>query len=485
MTRNRFLLFVGSIMLGMGLLQCTQAYGQPDGDHSHGQYLTVAEINEAHALFMSKLAAQQADLDAMQAQLDAHLEGHPQEPTDPTDPVDPVDPIPPDPVDPPDPPTAADCTKNVSPGFSIQSAINASGPGDVICVADGTYEGRVSFTKPGTEGHPIVLQGESMTGVIIKGNRKEGILLDDPQDNVGLRKIGWITLRNLTVSNSSMGIACFSTHDIVIENVVVKNAWSYGLFLAGDGGSVRYKIRNSFFHHNGRSGTGAGVRAGDRSRHFVEDIEFINCVFHSNAAFEGANAETGTGININSPEWRKDGTRIFPPDRISKNIILRRCMAYNNGSSGITSQLPADLLWEDCISFGNNVLHRADGSIFHTPDGEGYGFRLGFSGAGCRIVRCVAFGNRAAGILLASQADAVVSGCISYNNPHGVYIKGGNAAMTDTTAYSNTRNFRMDGVVSESGNSTVPMALPTTIVLPSGDLTTWAEVAAQLPGVFD
>ncbi len=455
MIRNQFRYTLLSVVLGMATMQCTQAYAQPDGDHSHVQYLTVAEINEAHTLFMSKL-------DAMQAQLDAHLEDHPETPVDPTDPVDPVDPIP------PDPPPAGDCTKHVLPGGSIQSAVNASGPGDVICIADGVYR-EFSISRSGSEGSPIVIRGESRDGVIIDGSssRDAGVRIDHPTAGV---KVGWIVLDNLTVRNARQhGIDLYSTHDIVIDSVVVKDSQVYGLFLAGSEGTVRWTVKDSFFYRNGRSGRGAGIRAGGRTKFWVADGLIENCVFHSNAT-SGGDAETGTGLNINSPES-------FLPERKTRNIVVDRCLAYNNGSSGITSQLPADLLWEDCISFDNNKIG--------TSGGEGYGFRLGFSGAGCRMVRCVAFGNLAAGILLEHQADAVVSGCISYNNPHGVYIKGGNAAMTDTTAYSNVRNFRMDGIVSESGNSTIPMALPTTIVLPSGDLTTWAEVAAQLPGVFD
>ncbi len=56
----------------------------------------------------------------------------------------------------------------VSPGESIQAALDRAGPGDIVRVAKGMYVEQVRFTSGGTPEAPIVLEGEG--GAVIYGD---------------------------------------------------------------------------------------------------------------------------------------------------------------------------------------------------------------------------------------------------------------------------------------------------------------------------
>ncbi len=59
----------------------------------------------------------------------------------------------------------SDCTVTVQPGQSIQSVVNAASSGDIICIAEGTYNGRVTVNTPG-----ITIKGQTRrTATVVDG----------------------------------------------------------------------------------------------------------------------------------------------------------------------------------------------------------------------------------------------------------------------------------------------------------------------------
>lgn len=61
-----------------------------------------------------------------------------------------------------------DCTVTIGPGSSIQAAIDAASPGDVICLKAGTWEENIEITKD------LTLQGAGMWKTKIKGTANPG-----------------------------------------------------------------------------------------------------------------------------------------------------------------------------------------------------------------------------------------------------------------------------------------------------------------------
>jgi hypothetical protein len=82
----------------------------------------------------------------------------------------------------------------VSPGGSIQSAIGAAEPGDIITVSPGTYNERVNIAKTGitlkTNGK-VIIKAVTVTG---NNNKVSGFTITDPGANAGITVKGNINL---------------------------------------------------------------------------------------------------------------------------------------------------------------------------------------------------------------------------------------------------------------------------------------------------
>src|ERR1035437_8932496 len=79
--------------------------------------------------------------------------------------------------------TAFAKTITVSPGQSIQAAINAAANGDVVVVAEGTYKERIDF-----KGKAITVRSTDPTNkavvkaTIINGNKQGSVVTFDPDE---------------------------------------------------------------------------------------------------------------------------------------------------------------------------------------------------------------------------------------------------------------------------------------------------------------
>lgn len=62
----------------------------------------------------------------------------------------------------------------VSSPAEIRSAVAAAGPGDTVCVADGTYDlrGELTITSSGKPGRPIVLKARRQGGAVLTGDSR-------------------------------------------------------------------------------------------------------------------------------------------------------------------------------------------------------------------------------------------------------------------------------------------------------------------------
>ncbi|MGC4114991.1 MAG: chondroitinase-B domain-containing protein [Myxococcales bacterium] len=73
---------------------------------------------------------------------------------------------------------AAKRLKRVADVASLNDAVDAAAPGDVIELANGTYAGTFSWTLSGTAEKPIVLRGDSQDGVELDGGGTSGNVIE-------------------------------------------------------------------------------------------------------------------------------------------------------------------------------------------------------------------------------------------------------------------------------------------------------------------
>lgn len=88
--------------------------------------------------------------------------------------------------------------KTVTDVASLNSAMGAAAPGDVIELANGTYAGTFSWSKSGTAQNPIVVRGASAGGVVLDGGGTTGNVIEVYGS--------FVHLERMTVQNGNRGI---------------------------------------------------------------------------------------------------------------------------------------------------------------------------------------------------------------------------------------------------------------------------------------
>lgn len=89
---------------------------------------------------------------------------------------------------------------NVTDQASLQAAVSAAKPGDVIVLANGTYGPSLNVSATGAAGNPIVLRGASQSGVVLDGGGCASCNV------VELYGSGYVHLENLTIQNAQRAI---------------------------------------------------------------------------------------------------------------------------------------------------------------------------------------------------------------------------------------------------------------------------------------
>jgi len=108
---------------------------------------------------------------------------------------------------------------NVTDQTTLQAAVTAAQPGDVIVLANGTYGPYLNVSASGAPGNPIVIRGASQAGVILDGGGC------DPCNVIEYYNTGNVHLENLTIQNASRAIRVQSsgTSNDVFRYLLIKN----------------------------------------------------------------------------------------------------------------------------------------------------------------------------------------------------------------------------------------------------------------------
>jgi hypothetical protein len=194
------------------------------------------------------------------------------------------------------------------PKATIQAAINAASGGDIIDIATGTYNERVTVDKS------LTLNGAGQTNTILDGStgltgNGKGITISSGITNV--------TIRNLTVrkysgasGNLDAGIYGVGGNDgLLIENVTLEeNTGGSGFYANGPVNGVHLKNLKVFGHPNvGGVARGIVIWNGFKQNITIEDCE----VYNNNCCGIELQDGTASGVTI-----------------VNNNV-------YNNGDNGI------------------------------------------------------------------------------------------------------------------------------------------------------
>jgi hypothetical protein len=283
---------------------------------------------------------------------------------------------------------------NVTVSSDLSNALNAAKPGDVILLKNGTYTGPFEITNSGTLDNPIIIRGESLTGVKIVQtvpdwppygpDTKSQWTCWDKDSNLTIRG-SHIYVENLTVVGGNWGIklrAGTPQEGVVIRNTRVTNVYC-GISLWEDPHSKHYICDNkvegrltqeariqddqqnfdgkkawgiegiSFngndltICHNALSGFGdtinndSAIYPTNNLDVYGNDILFggddgleIDADTHNARIFQNRVSNSGTGISV-QPDIANPG-----PYYIYRNVIYNVGLSYVEGSSVLNVSLP-------------------------------------------------------------------------------------------------------------------------------------------------
>ncbi|GHH79679.1 hypothetical protein GCM10018781_58200 [Kitasatospora indigofera] len=135
----------------------------------------------------------------------------------------------------------------VTTAKELKAALAAAVPGQTIELADGTYLGNFSTTRPGTADQRITLTGSANAVLTTTTGGGYGLHLDGA---------GYWTVRGITVTGAQKGIVVDTADHVVIDSVTVRNLTMEGVHFRN---SSRYGVlKNSTVRDTGTLGDGKG-----------------------------------------------------------------------------------------------------------------------------------------------------------------------------------------------------------------------------------
>jgi hypothetical protein len=257
---------------------------------------------------------------------------------------------------------ASRCTVHVSPGgsptasgrsehspTSLLSAVSRAAPGDVVCLAGGTYEtsSNIILTRSGTSSAPIIYSGEDDGRTLIRytgGSLSGGVLQTAKGANWGGAHD--VVLRNMTIDGGDLiGAGIFvapGSHHITIVHCTIRDTGATGIAL----NAVDYVkvVDNVVFHAGYNQGWSGGISLwyggssptyGGPTAWYDRAPGFHNYIVGNIIAGtvdDSAHHTDGSGIIV-------DGSGSIPPALIANNIV------YENGASGIEVYHTSGEVW--------------------------------------------------------------------------------------------------------------------------------------------
>ena len=344
-------------------------------------------------------------------------------------------------------------TFSVSPGESIQSAVDQAQPGDTIELQAGTYQhGQVGadpqgpednrrefviFSRSGTASQPITLTCAANQRCVLRGRGfVDADCLDpDPQkcspDGKAHGPIGqtneklvdiqasYIVITNLEITNSNRwGVYVAGTHNRV-EGVLAHNNWQAGIDVGGNhhvirGNETRYSRRMS------------GIQAWPRPTFHDNWIEY-NLTWNNGKEefchtgtgkpckvlpFSGDNAGGGNSDGIGISKDCHDKAEQAGDDNYCKRNLVRHNVIWNNTDGGYDGNIT-----DSTIAYNASI-----GNGF--PGVGVVAYKVLRKITGCLdFVRNYAIGDKGRGFEFRQSCGQVVNNLALYSGSNGMYFQ--------------------------------------------------------------
>jgi len=230
-------------------------------------------------------------------------------------------------------------TIEVGPGESIQAAINAADPGDIIQVASGIYPEDVIVNK-----NNLTLVGENSSTTIINGSGAPyGYLVTVTADNV---EISGFTIRNGKYRDGIY--LSYSDYSTIVGNIMINNF--YGIFLDSCDGTI---ISGNAITNNQH-----GIRLRSSSGNIISGNTMSNNIFYGIHIYGESNENIISGNTVSD---NKNGIYLVPC--FGNNPVYHNNF-INNKEQAFSESI--NQIWDDGYPSGGNYWSDYNGTDLYS-----------------------------------------------------------------------------------------------------------------------
>jgi len=314
----------------------------------------------------------------------------------------------------------------VSPGQSIDAAMDSANPGDHVVVKPGVYKETLSISKSGLAGKPIVLRAETPGTVTIDATGKTFALTPNGGTYIFISGLTFSGANNTLSGNNNAAVRTAS--DWVMQDCVIEKNAGGGLSIFGNNVVVRRVIAQD----NGRYGIGG---SGGANMLLQDSITRRN-----NRVMGDSNGGGGKFTRL-------------------KTALIERLQSYDNGGPGLWLDINNINVTIRDSEFHNNVnIYKSDGSRKVSGDGidiEISGMvvnsdKTAVTGEGPIVLENSRFWNNEHDGILAYASRNVTIRNNTVTNDH-IYLKDGGRSPWALTKLTVTGNTITNGFIQADG----------------------------------
>jgi hypothetical protein len=255
------------------------------------------------------------------------------------------------------PGAAPSATANASPSDDLQASFDALGPGDVLELADGTYEVDGLFlASSGTETAPIYIRGQSRTGVVLHAS--SGSVLQ-------LQEASHVVIENLTLEGSgtdsgtdasSRGVAFWdgaTQENVTIRGVDMRGVDQAVVASGTTRGTLVYdcdlrgnNVWTQPFIETNLTWNDDGVRLPGEG----------NCAFENTLRGFGDSFAVTNGVHSAAVYFYRNRIEMTGDDSFEADYGTRNLAFYDNNITNAATFLSLDPLWGGPLYCFRNVV---------------------------------------------------------------------------------------------------------------------------------
>ncbi|UCG69587.1 MAG: right-handed parallel beta-helix repeat-containing protein [Thermoplasmata archaeon] len=230
---------------------------------------------------------------------------------------------------------------NVSPGESIQMAIENATTGDTVYIKSGTYYENITISEA------ISLVGENRSSTVIDGGGEVTV--------IQILDTNSAIVESLTVKNAEIGINIFGSDNVQIGEINVSDCHGEGVYVDN---SNNFMITDSFL---AGSGSGNGITALNANDLEIHGNMVKNFLYGIDSQYSSDSLIVNNNIMYNV-----DGIRI----RFGSGVNIQHNTLYNNSNSGLSllqqSSATVESTKIDLSGYGIYIDSVSSGTVYNS-----------------------------------------------------------------------------------------------------------------------